>query len=327
MNVAHMAEHVATELLGRFGWEFSGPNNENFACEKIEDHKKKDHPYHPVDGVFWYDDPYSNSKQYFLADFKSYARESIKPNIVKTAITNLSSAVDCANISQLWQDRYVNTECAWEVHGLLFIYNHDGGFDSDFMKLLSGVKNSSLLLPSRSRVYVIGPERIEYLINMLNDIDVQRGNDQFPRGKKINVSYPDLVTARPNRTVCTTSRIELLLGPWQVLPYEIDDNGGHRKGVFIYYACAGESPQEFEFLFDYAFKSQLVQPDVMISIRMSKAHENAAKNFEVAKDNFYDHFRAFTEVRSRLNQFTLHTIDTVRKEFSSVRIGMGDRNG
>lgn len=320
-----MAERVARELFERFGWSLTGPCNENFPCEKIEEHRKKTHPNHPVDAVFQYDDPYTEVRQYLLADFKSYARESITPESVRKAVINLSSAVDCANISPTWQDRYVNADLDWEAHGLLFIYNHDGGFDLDFMKYLVCTKNSALKLPAHSRVYVFGPERIQYLINILNDLDVQRGRGSFPLSDDIHLSYPDLVTARPVKTVCATGRAELLLGPWQVLPYEMTGTNGNRRGVFIYYGCAGDSPHEFEFLFDYCFKSQLVQPEVVISLRMPNAHDNATQNFEVAKDNFFRHFRAFPEVRNRLDQFQLSRIDTVRQGFSSVQIGMEAR--
>jgi len=326
-NIKTMAERVAKEILGRFGWSLTGPCDENFPCIKIDDHKRKKHAYHPVDAVFQYDDPYSDARQYFLTDFKSYAKDSISPDSVRKALVSLSTAVDCANVSHTWQDRYVNNEVGWEVHGLLFIYNHDGDFADDFMKYLIGTTNKALILPAHSRLYVIGPERINYLVNLLNDLDVQRGRGNFPMGQDIQVSYPDLVTARPAKTICATGRAELLLGPWQVLPYDNYCNGVHKKGSFIYYASKGESPQEFEFLFDYAFKSQLVQPDAVISIRMPNAHDNATQHFEGAKDNFFRHFRAFPEVRKRLDQFELCRIDTVKQGFSTVPIGMEARNG
>jgi hypothetical protein len=113
-----MAEKVAKEILSRFGWSLTGPCNQNFPCVKIEEHRKKAHPHHPVDAVFHYDDPYSDARQYFLTDFKSYAKDSITQEGIKSALINLSKAVDCANSSNTWQDRYVNNEVGWEVHGL-----------------------------------------------------------------------------------------------------------------------------------------------------------------------------------------------------------------
>jgi hypothetical protein len=193
------------------------------------------------------------------------------------------------------------------------------------MKYLVGTNNNALHLPDSSRIYVIGPERINYLLNILNDLDVQRGRGYFPSGEHIDCAYPDLITARPARTVCSTGRAELLLGPWQVLPYEKISNNSIEKGTYIYYACDGRSTQEFEFLFDYAFKSQLVQPNAKIYIRIPNAHDNAMQNFEQAKDNFFSHFRAFPEVRNRLDQFLFYRVETVRREFSPVQIGMEAR--
>jgi hypothetical protein len=189
-NIMAMAEKVARDVLGRFGWSLTGPCNENFPCEKVDDHRKKTHPNHPVDAVFQYDDPYTEARQYLLTDFKSYAKKTITADAIRTALVHLSSAVDCANISATWQDRYINTQIGSEVHGLLFIYNHDGDFDLDFMRHLAGTRNSALKLPAHSRLYVFGPERIRYLQNVLNDVDVQRGRGQLPASSTIALSVP-----------------------------------------------------------------------------------------------------------------------------------------
>lgn len=326
-NIMEMAEIISRCIFSRFGWKITGPKNENFECVQSEKHKKNQNPSHPVDVVFEYDDPFTGQRQYFLTDLKSYASGSILAKKTRKTIIDLSKAVDCANISQEWQDRYINAELNWSVHGLLFMYNHDGEFDQDFSKYLIETKPSVLHLPSSSKLYVIGPDRISYLLNVLNDIDGERGRGALPPNDKIEFWYPDLVKMRPASKIGVIANIELIMGPWQVLQYEKIDDGAITKGTYIYYDGKGISPKEFEFLMDFSFKNQLVEKNSCISIRMPNAVPNAQQNFELAKDNIFRHFHCFPEIKKRIDQFKFNKVDIVRKQFSTVEIGMEARNG
>ena len=327
INIMRMAEKVSTEIFNKCGWKISGPANENFDCVQIEKHQKKSHPHHPVDAVFEYDDPYTNQRNYLLTDFKSYASGSIIASQVRKAIVELSKAVDCANSSEEWQNKYVNSEVNWIVHGMLFIYNHDGNFDRDFSRCLIETKVTSLHLPNYSKIFVFGPETISYLLNILNDIFVERGNGNLPISENVKFLYPDLINRRPTITVGDMARIELLLGPWQILPFENVIDGEINKGAYIYYRGEGKTPKEFEFLMDFAFKNQLVQPNSRISIRAPNADPLARQNFETAQDNILRNFYSFQEIKNRLDQFKFQPVTRVRENFSTEEIGMEARNG
>ena len=329
-NIKVMAEEVSNKIFSRFGWKKTGPTNENFTCQQPDKHNKNKNPSHPVDVVFQYDDPYTIQRHYLLTDLKSYSKGSIQAGSIKDAIKELSKAIDCANISQEWQQRYVNEELQWSVYGLLFVYNHDGGFDTHFNKFLSGINSSSLFIPMNSKIFVFGPENISYLLNILNDIDVERGKGNLPLchgTNKIDLWYPDFINKISAKKIGHMAPVELLMGPWQVIQFQTIIDNKLSRGVYIYYNGKGESPKEFEFLIDFSFKNQLVENDCIISIRMPNAIGVARQNFEQAIDNIYRHFHSFSEVKNRLEQFRFTYIETVITKFSTIEIGMEARNG
>ena len=82
--------------------------------------------------VFRYEDPWSGKDVYVTSDMKSYARGTITPQPVVGALRNLARSVDCANKSQGFKTLYVDGSRQHQVIGLLFVYNHDGGYDEDF---------------------------------------------------------------------------------------------------------------------------------------------------------------------------------------------------
>lgn len=329
VNIGQMAEKVSKDIFSRFGWRLTGPMNENFTCVKPDIHQKKSNPTHPVDAVFEYDDPYTGQRQYLLTDFKSYAKGSIGSGSTRDALVNLSKAVDCANVSSEWQEKYTNSEINWDVHGFLFVFNHDGKFDSYFNKYLRDTRPSSLHLPPSSRIHVIGPDRISFLLNMINDIDVMRGQGVLPPSSTIDIWYPDLVSRAVTNKISRIASIEILMGPWVILPYEKTeiDSVKISKGLYIYYEGQGRTPQEFEFLMDFAFKNELVQKNCEISIRCPNSESLARQHFEQAQENIFRHFRSFEEVKNRLNQFSFTPIDIVKTRFSSEEVGMEARNG
>ena len=149
----------------------------------------------------------------------------------------------------------------------------------------------------------------------------------LPPNDKIEFWYPDLIKRHPTSKIGDMANVELLLGPWQVLPYEKVDNGAITKGTYIYYDGKGESPKEFEFLMDFSFKNQLVEKDSTISIRMPNAVPNARQNFELAQDNIFRYFYSLPEIKKRIDQFKFNRVEIVRTQFSTTEIGMEARNG
>ena len=67
-----------------------------------------------------------------------------------------------------------------EICALLFVYNHDGDYDSDFQRLVSAVDYQSLEVPPGSKLFVLGPKDIFWLNNVRYDIVYMRGNGELP---------------------------------------------------------------------------------------------------------------------------------------------------
>src|SRR6478609_9122698 len=120
-NIARMASKVSDELFGVFGWRKTGPVNENWSCV-AESHGTTTHP---SDVVLSYDDPYRDLTIFWTIDLKSYAAGTITKGKVRTACASLVKSVECANVSQDWQSKYVDVDGNWRCDGLLFVYNHD----------------------------------------------------------------------------------------------------------------------------------------------------------------------------------------------------------
>src|SRR5438477_12565199 len=111
-NIARMAELLSSELFGDFLWQRVGPTNTNWACEEKEKHKLKTHP---SDAVFWYDNPYAQSRTYVNCDLKSYARGSIKAAGVLSAMEGLALAINCAEKSAEWQKQFLHEHVNHEI--------------------------------------------------------------------------------------------------------------------------------------------------------------------------------------------------------------------
>src|ERR1700722_14749340 len=131
-NIAVMAERASMEIFDVFGWKLVGPRNKNWACVQQEKHDRKRSGTHPSDTVFRYEDPWSGKDFYVTSDLKSYAKGTIKQQPVVSALRNLSRSVECANRSEEFQTLYLDGTRQHHVMGMLFVYNHDGGYDEDF---------------------------------------------------------------------------------------------------------------------------------------------------------------------------------------------------
>ena len=132
---------------------------------------------HPTDIVFYYDEPYSNHRTYINCDLKSYAASTIKKSEVKKAIVSLSRALACLEKSAVWRDRYVLGDKNALFAGLLFVYNHDGEYDSTFDEILAEINISNLDIPKGSKIIVLGPREISWLDNVSDEILRMKGKE------------------------------------------------------------------------------------------------------------------------------------------------------
>jgi len=330
-NIMAMAEKVSSTLFSPFGWTTAGPANENFPCDKIEEHRKQSSPTHPTDVVFQYDDPYESKRKYILTDLKSYAKGSLVPGRFKGALRDLAKAVDCANISRTWRERYTNDSSDWRLYGMLFIYNHDNEFDRDFMTFFKDEATKELDLPPFTKIFVFGPNKIRYFMTILNDLKVLSADQHYPLFSKVPVFYPDRERRLAKQSTNSVARIELLMGPWQIFPYDfepplVDLTRQERKvGYIIYYERTGASSREFEFLFDFCFRNQMVKDGVKINVRLANGSSNSIQSFETAKENFAGNFYSSPDIKARLAQFSISQVQTTITHFSTEAIGMERR--
>lgn len=321
VDIAKIASKVSDDLFHHLGWERRPPRDRNWECV-TEKHKKTTHP---SDVVFSYDDPVDHSTIYFTTDLKSYAKASITVAQVKGALKSLSLSTECAAKSNQWRKLYINTAQNFKVHGLLFVYNHDGAFDQDFGSFIKDISSGSMSLRRWVKTFTLGPKEINYLLTIVNDMRTKRGDGILPSVDKCSYFYPDLVRVRVKSNYCRAATIEGLTGPWQVLRYE---QGGHDKnesGFFFYYAGVGSTAEEFKYIFDYLFRHQLVRPEESISIRLAAGCKEAQLNFEHAKEQYVMDFFPYVPVddtKRRLETISFERITTVVQSFSDIDLGM-----
>jgi hypothetical protein len=170
-NKAKMAVKISDEIFTAFGWISRPLRDENWDC--VSPRHKKD--THPADVVFTYDDPFQRTHPYILTDLKSYARTTISYTSVKDALESLAMSVDCATRSGSFREFYVTQNDNFSVVAMLFIYNHDNEYPKGIEEMLKDITPNIIGLRAGLKIAVVGPERINYLKTVANDIYVQRG--------------------------------------------------------------------------------------------------------------------------------------------------------
>jgi hypothetical protein len=286
-NISQIAEILANDLFSRFLWYDTGGWNQNWKCVR-DDHvvekrirKKKSgtedalptasgdengsasidsHPpestvelkkilTHPSDVVFYYDEPYSLSRTYINTDLKSYKKGSITSFAIAAAIESLALTLECAELSEEWQDKFVHEQKSHSIVGLLFIYNHDGDYDSGFDEILAKVNHEKLKIPRHSRIFVLGPREIRWLDNVRLDMMMLYSNHVLPHEDRWSFYYPDLVRKKKVQVSARAATLEMLTGPWIILSYPAD--GTKPAGYIVYFRGSGKHAEEFLYLLDH----------------------------------------------------------------------------
>lgn len=322
-NTAKMAKKLSEEIFSEFGWRQKGPEDQNWRCVSTEKHAATTHP---SDVVQWYEDPYLDDKVFFNVDLKSYAVGSLKKAHIRSALTSLCKATDCANVSGGWRALFGDDQRNYRCHGLLFVYNHDGEYAGDFENLFESMDFKEVPLEGPNRVFVFSPATVSYLATVANDLQRCRGTGNLPPRSEYSFYYPDLIGTRPKSQNQSVASVEVLLSPWQILRFlKLPDNGGRlQTNYFVYYRGDGSSVDEFKYLFDAFFRFQLLGDEERISLRMPFAHQNAAAHFDSAKDAYAAEFFGLKEFRARLNRITFDPITTIIKQYSTIALGMGN---
>lgn len=193
---------------------------------------KKPKDTHPGDVVFFYEDPYLGKRIYLHTDFKSYAKDSINSTRLRSALKSLCMTVECAKESSEWRTKYsVDTSERHEVRGLLFIHNHDNGYGKPFYDAIEKMDLPALPVAPGSIIHFLGPNDIQRLYSIGNDIIRLKGDDELP--KNYTFYYPDLVMSRRQGDVWGQSAtIEALTGPYIIIKHQATDN---YSAVYVLY--------------------------------------------------------------------------------------------
>jgi hypothetical protein len=225
-NIARIAEKVSNEVFAVFGWERHTLHNQNWACA-VGEHFPRANATHPSDVVFFYEDPYEGGHVYVTTDLKSYAKNTIVKEKVAGAMRRLAMSAECANISEQFQRLYIPDHGRWTAVGLLFIYNHDDAYSSNFDELLAAIDKKNLALATGRRMFVMGPNQIRYLYNVARDIVWLRGKGTIPAQDACHFYYPDMVrTTTLSGKEARAASLEWLAAPWQILRYRRPTPGG-----------------------------------------------------------------------------------------------------
>jgi hypothetical protein len=115
INISKMSEKLSKGIFLEFLWGRMEHTNLNWPCEDQENHEVKTHP---SDVVFWYDEPYSQSRTYVNCDLKSYAKGSISTASMREAIESLAKTIECAEKSQEFNDKYIHQDVSPNICGL-----------------------------------------------------------------------------------------------------------------------------------------------------------------------------------------------------------------
>lgn len=322
-KIAQMAEILSNDLFSEFFWNRTGTTNHNWPCENPEVHGNKTHP---SDVVFYYDEPYSQSRAYINCDLKSYAKGTIRVATIKEAIISLAKQVSCAEKSSEWHELYIHDHVTPEICGLLFVYNHDGEYDKDFSNILSSIKVEELDIPKGSKIFVLGPQDIFWLDNIRHDLCILRGKsgaDKIPSSDQCRFFYPQLVrktNIQPEKA--KAARLEMLTGPWIILEFKKDK---YRKGFIIYYRRKGEKTEEFIYLIDYLRHYQVLSEDIDIQIRTLDSSPTASSIFGKAVDRYIEEMTESdqdSDFSKLVRNIKFSSMPQVKSTFSEVEIGM-----
>jgi hypothetical protein len=318
-NKALMAVKISEEIFETFGWNARPLRDTNWDCTT----KKHAKLTHPADVVFTYDDPFQRPRPYILTDLKSYGKATLQWSKIKDALVSLAMSIDCATRSPSFRKLFVAENDNFTVTGMLFIYNHDNEYQKGVEEMLKDLAPKMIGLRAGLKIILIGPERINYLKTVANDINVQRGKRRLPHGEDCQWFYPDLKLAHPKVETGSAVPLDVLIGPWQILHYQKGGPDSSKEGFYFYYDGPGECVEEFKYLLDCLFQFQLVKKNYEISVRMPNAVIDAKSTFEKAKESYsFEFFPVHDLILERLKQINFDRIETVYTKFSEIDLGM-----
>lgn len=345
-QIAKMADYVSAEIFNWFKWKRVNPPDQNFSCVKHDEHtvKKAGEHTHPTDCVFHYLDPYLNRNVYLNTDLKSYAAGSIDAAHIFPALKSLAHAIDCARLSEEWQDRYIHNDEPWEVRGMLFVYNHDAEYDKTFYEtLLAPVKRRSdkepkpvslenLPIADGQSIHVFEPSLISYLSTLSLDAAQLHRDGKFPE-KTYEFFYPELKLVKTSgEKNSRPATVEMLAGPYLIIKHDkvikYDEHTGelverYPDGYLIYYRRSGASTEEFAYLLDILSGYQILDGAHKVRIRLINPSpgRDPRSQFERAITLYAQEWNFDKYKLNRLREIEFEMVEVVKYSFSKTNIG------
>lgn len=325
LNIGEIATRLSKDIFKHFLWEKHAKHDDNFKCSN-PDHKSegkdaKSKVSHPGDVVFFYSDPYIGKRVYLHTDLKSYAKKSITSTKLRGAFKSLCMTIECAKESEDWRAKYsVLADEAHEVRGLLFVHNHDHKFSESFSETIGRIDLTGLPLPAGAIVHYLGPDDIQRLYSIGNDIIRLRDADELP--KEYTFYYPDLVMVRRHGDGTNqAATIESLTGPYLILRHF--DAVNSASGFVIYYNRPGSSPEEFEYFLDCLSRYQMLEHDQRIRIRVTNAGamDDLKAIFEKAKKKYVKAWGFDPAREAILNKIEIDRITSVTTTYNPGDMG------
>ncbi len=322
-NIEKLAKIVSKDIFKWFKWNTCLPKDEDWGCES-DHHGKRTHP---SDVVFYYNDPYSGDTKYLNTDLKSYAAGSITKSSLTKALKSLAMSVECANISDSWQSKFLLDDVGFgDVSGMLFIYNHDNAYDKDFHSEFEKVDFKEIPVADNNELVVMGPDLIQRLCDVVSDMKMLRSDDGdilFPSPKDYTFFYPDLIRARRCGDEWNKpATIEALTSPWLIIKHRSGEE--FKSGFVIYYHESGETVDEFIYLIDAMSHYQMFSGDYSIRVRFTKAYSTANTNFEKAKHEYLKMWGNDEGRKKQMANIEVERITNFTKSFNPMEIGMRD---
>lgn len=351
-GIAVIANKIAEEIVPWLKWATHPPYDQNFSCQQASLHKSKkpsdeedkvSEHNHPTDVVYSYKDPYTNKHTILNTDLKSYAKASIKQSAIRTALKSLAHTIDCARLSKEWKQRYSIPEKNTDIRGMLFVYNHDGGWDNSFYEIFYGKKSKkkstqasdneqdiniqNIDLQKNQQLHIIEPSTIKYLRTVIDDFQRLHSLGKF-NTKNYQFHYPDLnlhkVSMLPDQRPAT---LELISAPFMIIEYQgrtLYDSEGRpveevEPGYKVYYKEKIKNWKEIFFLIDSLSNYQILNSNKKISIRaIGQDQEDVARSyFRSATEEYISRWGKAEIIKG----IEFETIPTVSDYFSKEDIG------
>lgn len=319
-NIALVASNISDEIFKYFLWDIHPRKDENFPCHNSNHTGSGGAPKqsHPGDVVFHYSHPYTNKRIYLHTDLKSYAEDSITKASLRTAIKSLAMTVECARESEDWRKLYsVLPDEQYEVHGLLFVYNHDNKYEKEFDKVMALANPDSIGIPPNVVIHFLGPQDIKRLLSICNDIMKLQHGKKLP--EKYTFYYPDLMMYRRTGDVWDkAATVESLTGPYTILRYDKEEG----SGFVVYYNGKCESSEEFEYFLDCLSRYQMIESGHSILVRVTSNPDTDLKGLFALAQKRYAKAWGFDAAREKLvNAISIDSIMSVTSNFNPGEIG------